>query len=233
MAFGGPGQAGGAARPMTPTRALVLSCSALALLGAAAPAAAQTGAENGTGIYVHGFGGYHLQRDMEFQDTAGKLNIEFEGNYAIGAAVGYKFSRTMSVEGEISYRTAKAEKVTFAGAAQTGKPEVKSTAFMVNGIAQLGRGTFKPYLGLGLGVATLEIERFTGTTFTFLGGDTTELAYQLIAGVAYEVMPKVQLTLDYRYFATAAPEATKSGGGTGEIDPFASHAFLVGVRYNF
>lgn len=224
MAFGGFGAT---------WRAGAAACIA-ALLGAIAPVAAQQQAENGGGgLYVHGFGGYHLQRDIEFNDTVGKLEMEFEGNYAIGAAVGYKVSRTMSVEGEISYRTAKAEKVSFATVNQTAKPEVKSTAFMLNGIAQLGRGTFKPYIGLGIGVATIEMERFTGTTFTFLGGDTTELAYQLIAGVGYEVMPKVQLTLDYRYFATAEPEATKSGGGTASITPFASHSFLVGARYNF
>ena len=88
----------------------------------------------------------------------------------------------------------------------------------------------RPYVGGGLGFAVANLEQdFFGIT-----ADDSDLvaAYQLMAGLGYEISPKATLTFGYRYFTTADPSFQLPISGPFETE-FTSHDFLFGARFRF
>ncbi len=88
----------------------------------------------------------------------------------------------------------------------------------------------RPYLGAGLGfaVAGVEEENIFGATST----DTDLVAaFQLMAGLGFEISPRATLTFGYRYFTTTDPDFLTTFGPL-ETE-FTSHDFLFGARFRF
>ena len=60
-------------------------------------------------------------------------------------------------------------------------------------------------------------------------------AYQLMAGVGWDISDKTELFAEYRYFATDSVGVTTSaatGGIDTELD-YESNNVVIGVRFNF
>ncbi len=73
---------------------------------------------------------------------------------------------------------------------------------MANGIYSFDLGGFRPYAGLGLGLAkhTAEIDTAIDVGGT---GEASVFAYQVLAGVGYPLSDRAEVLLGYRYFGTA------------------------------
>jgi opacity protein-like surface antigen len=73
---------------------------------------------------------------------------------------------------------------------------------MLNGFYDIPRGgRWRPYLGGGIGVG------FVSADFSAAGDDDdTVFAYQVGAGIGYEITPSIIVALDYRFFGTTDPE---------------------------
>jgi len=56
-------------------------------------------------------------------------------------------------------------------------------------------------------------------------------AFQLMAGIGYEISPKATLTFGYRYFTTSDPSFNDAFGAFDT--EFTSHDFLFGARFRF
>jgi OOP family OmpA-OmpF porin len=118
---------------------------------------------------------------------------------------------------------------------------------MVNALIDFDLGPVTIYGGGGLGVANVEWN--LGLTGFGGGADgssfQTLLAYQGIAGLAYNVTPQLAVTAEYRYFSTFEDARPKEFDQIEDAfsTPFTSvdisdislenHSALIGIRYTF
>lgn len=89
---------------------------------------------------------------------------------------------------------------------------------------------FTPYLGGGVGVAH---HRLTNVTLpaTSSNGNRTDLAYNVTAGISYDITNNLLLDVAYRYVDLGF--ARSRGTTPMTIDDLKSHEIKVGMRYHF
>jgi len=126
------------------------------------------------------------------------------------------------VEGEIGYRMFDLDEFTIGGVPIPIDGDVSVITFMANGYYDfdMGNSPLSPYVGLGLGLVYAEVE-FSSPFFGSFKDDDTEGAYQVMAGIGYEISPTTVLTAGYRFFSIF------------ESDPIMVHDFSVGARFMF
>lgn len=90
----------------------------------------------------------------------------------------------------------------------TGDSSVVLQSTMFNLLLRYPEGRIHPYIGIGAGINRTTIS-FSEQTITGDGpgsersGTTTDLAFQVLAGVEYEVGPRLAIGLGYRFFLPA------------------------------
>lgn len=128
---------------------------------------------------------------------------------------------------------------------------VASKSFMISGFYDFGvTSPIKPYLGAGIGVARISmsnVDGSTGLTTTLFPPEANHsiivglsiddnadsvLAYQLGAGVSYDISATVTLAVDYRYFVAPDIVFTDTFGERVSTE-YHSHDFSIGLRYHF
>ena len=142
---------------------------------------------------------------------------------------------------------------------QTNSYRANVTSFVTLANAYIDLGTWNcltPYLGGGIGLANHKLNGFTdngiqdfsvggvaagsGTSFAFAdSASKTNLAWALMAGVAYDVNPNLKLEIGYRYLNMGdAPVASLRGGSaqllgdTVKFKKLDSHDIKIGMRWN-
>jgi outer membrane protein OmpA-like peptidoglycan-associated protein len=118
---------------------------------------------------------------------------------------------------------------------------------MANALIDFDLGPVTIYGGGGLGIANVQWNLNLSGLGGGVDGDSyqTLLAYQGIAGLAYNVTPQLAITAEYRYFSTfedARPDefdqledAFNTPFSSLDISDFSieNHSALIGVRYTF
>lgn len=204
------------------------------LVGLAAPASAN-------GWYASGSFGLSLTEDHEFDTGAGTVETELDSGLVLSGAAGYDYgliSNNVGVRAEIelSYRDASVDSHSVGGTAlpQPGG-DLSSTALMVNALADFNpEGRITPYVGVGLGFAQVQYEGYSIQGVPeVLDDEDTVFAYQLIAGVGYALTQGIDLTAEYRFFATEDPEINATLGDVDTETEYRTQNVLVGARVNF
>ncbi len=204
----------------------------ISLLGFSASAHAQD-SEN----YISFGLGIIATDDTSFQVASGTIDTEFEDDWNYSAAYGwkrggYRYEFELVVgEDEVSSHSLNGGEP-LAGA--TGGTNM--AGILLNGYYDFSTGTaFKPYLGAGLGVAMIEAEDFGVDAIPdVLDDDDTVFAYQIMAGVGYDLSDRTNLFAEYRYLGTESAELTTSvstGSVATDFD-FGSTQLRFGVRIN-
>lgn len=194
-------------------RAIVIICVlSIASISAAAPEV--------PGPYLSVFIGSSIFKDataknLDMQNySAFDEKIRFDPGATFGGTGGYDFG-LVRVEGEFSYKGAGIDTIT----SVTNSYGIRNVdgdfgvyAGMVNAFVDLHNDSrFTPYLGGGVGFATLSLSDtygyvMTGTTthyeLLYLQNDDTVFAYQLGGGVDIALNKHFSLDLGYRYFRT-------------------------------
>lgn len=177
---------------------------AVAVLGGAGAAHAQGfGAGN---WYVKGFGGatWPSSEDVTLRGFGQnfRLDLDYDTGYALGAALGYRYSPNVAFEVEYAYRRADfSGTLNVAGTRFREDGKTKSNSVMLNALYVFdgvgASGAVQPYLGAGLGGAKVDVD-----------GDSTDVvfAYQLIAGVGYDVTPNWTLMGEARWYPPVGPD---------------------------
>jgi outer membrane protein OmpA-like peptidoglycan-associated protein len=152
----------------------------------------------------------------------------------VSGSVGYGFESQFRPEFEIAYRRSTVDKVS-GTAASSGNGFYQSAAFMGNLLYDFDTRTgLTPYFGGGVGGALVSADKAGGVLAgTTLDSEEFVLAYQGIVGMSYEISERLDLTADYRYFGTIAPELKTVGGVNAGDTNYANHNFLIGLRYVF
>ncbi len=190
-------------------------------------------------------------RDLESEFNS-LLRFDSEADYDNGigvyTALGYAFDNNVRGELEFSYRDNDIRHWAGDGLGFSGFPTqldggVRSQSFLANVLYDFNNTSrVTPYVGVGVGGSRMRFE-FNGLNGGAVGGplsvavdDTSyKLAYQGIAGLAFELAENLSLDLSYRYFSVLNPEfdGLLNGVPTNFETDYNSHSAFAGLRWNF
>ena len=198
---------------------------------AAAPAFADEG------WYGRGAVGYGGPGDT---DVSGSLNGEIngKGNWREAVALGYEWADGFRFEGELAQRYNNTGAV---GGFENSLSDFQIWSVMANAMFDFNpEGTYHPYLGVGVGLARVDGSLAgwsagtipvipTPADYVVATGNDTPFAWQVMAGIGWELSERLTLDTEYRYF---------SAGGTDfdpgvSVDALAGHEAWIGLRYSF
>jgi outer membrane protein OmpA-like peptidoglycan-associated protein/outer membrane protein W len=214
------------------TRNWSLRGTAAALAIAAASFSAPAHAD---GFYIGLNGGWNWAQHQKVDVGAlgiagarGTYKAKYDDGYGINGAVGYGWDNGFRTELEIGYKENQFKNALGVGG-MNGRSQVWSA--MANVYYDIPVSfALKPYVGGGLGVANWDAKGgLTNSPFRF-NDDSTDIAWQAIAGVGYNIDPNWTLSLEYRYFETPLGS---SSGPKGIRNDYSTQMALVGLRYNF
>jgi opacity protein-like surface antigen len=225
-------------------RSHLVVIAVLALL--AVPMVASTASAR-PGPYVSGFLGINVNQDADVSSTdfvTGRSfndQVEFDPNIDIGGTAGYDFG-TVRLEGELTYKHAGIKSIT----SRTGgfgfsnvDGDLGAFAMLFNGFFDLNNHSrLTPYLGGGIGFATLHLSDTTGidssgrNVLLYGAGSDTVFAYQVGTGVEIAINRQFSLDVGYRYFATDSARIDSSQAITTRLK-FESHNAALGFRFRF
>ena len=236
----------------------LLSAVAISVLMAAPSLAAA----NDEGWYVRGNVGYGTHDDTDITgDIVG--DIESEGNGAFSVGAGYGFDNNWRLEADVATLFTDLGAINQLPATAS---SLRTTTYMINALYDFDDlGAFKPYIGAGIGLADIDASLIAQDFINTQGNVQTladnaacvafntcgvndsanSLAWQVIAGVGYDVTDNLTWDTQYRYLD--AGSADFDGVGTNFFDgnsvgtaaitaglaSVAAHSILTGFRYRF
>ncbi len=199
-----------------------------------------------TGFYVAVLGGVSFPMNMSttFTDnedapaTISNQDVSLKTGWLAGAKVGYLTpftKRFLAVEFEYNriandFDTGKVYNV--AGTSLTLDGSVKIDAFMLNLVGRYPEGRFHPYIGAGAGYANVQIDSMQSSpagAFFNSDGSKTVFAYQLLAGVDFDITRNWFVGLGYKYFA--ANKVSYKVITVSPTDPGEGHPGSVDAEY--
>jgi opacity protein-like surface antigen len=237
----------------TPARPLFVSvaCCLPAALAFAGPAHAQGEDRAETdGWYLAGAGTVSLLDDApidiavpEIPIPGGVIKTKFAVNtgYGIQVAVGRRFG-SFRLEGEAGYTANHSDHYT-AIIPPTGRiasdGEHNALRLMANGYVDLGHGAIQPYFGGGIGwtrahnrIIAPRAPFPTEAPMRLIDDHTNAFAWQLMAGAAVRLSPRLALTAQYRRF-DAGEILGKDTVNHNFSSRYAGHNIDLGLRVRF
>jgi len=198
------------------------------------------------GVYVRGGAGINWSEDATNTGDGSSLDVEseYDSGLVLQGALGMRLHRNVRGEIEVNYRDNNADSLTvdnlgnFGSLSADADGDVTSWGVMANGYYDFrdlgkaaGNSSVVPYLMGGVGFSEIDADVSAAGT-QLVDDDDSVFAYQLGAGVGYEVKQDVTLDLGYRYFATEDPALTDSTGADFESE-YGNHSVIASVRYSF
>jgi len=191
------------------------------LLFTAVPAA--TAKEAGP-FYVGLYGGWVMADDLELENEGASLDVSLENSWALGAKFGYIIPTVKWLAVELDYAYLAEQGIDEAGA----DGDFKTNNLMLNFIARYPEGKIHPYLGFGLGWSWGDFSATIPGEGSINESDNA-FAWQILAGVNFEITPQWSADIGYRYF-----NAQYELGDDPTVDAtYKVHMFLIGVNFHF
>jgi opacity protein-like surface antigen len=207
----------------------------------------QNQVEVGGNFYARLDGGVLAINDLEASASASasgitatsNFKLSFDPGYSFNGALGYRLNDYLAMEGEIGYASASYSTlegtltVSSGGSsiAVTDSTDVDGSVSLLTGMTNLvltpfGRGDFMPYLGGGVGVASVtdEVNSIGGLQVDY-SDDWTSLTTSAIAGFDYRIGRYSHVGMRYRYLWIDM-DGTDSDAAT-------AHVFSLAYRANF
>lgn len=217
-----------------------LSSAMLATAGAC-PAAA--------GWYVGAQAGASFLQDAENSGSGADITSTTKDGYSVSGITGYRFGNGLRVDAEVGYSRQGFDSLQIRadgglgaafGVGSLNGLTLKTTGH-VSALRLLGNlwydldlgGPVKPYAGGGVGAARIAATNVAVSGVTIVNGSDTVFAFQLGAGLGYEILPAAILSLDYRYFQAVDPKFTDLVLGTSFRSEYRAHDIRLGARYQF
>lgn len=174
-----------------------------------------------------------------FQDAASAdfqdIEIDLDAGHLISGALGYEMDSGLRAEVELLYLHGDTGDIFFPDAPFTFTSEgsMTVTAGMVNAWYSLGGGTISPFIGGGIGLASVSVDVPTppGDPAEVDDSDTV-FAWQLGAGVDIAMSDDMSVVLSYRMLDASGLTFTDSGDDDLDAD-YQNHVVTAGVRFSF
>ena len=188
--------------------------------------------------YMSAFAGWNNTSDTDFDTALGKIDTTFNKGTIWGLSGGYRLDNGVRLEGELSWRDADVDNHKLDGATLDGsKGAVKARSFMANVLYDFNRdGKVQPYIGVGLGYANIDYDRFgVDAVPDVLNDDDGVFAIQGIAGLSIGLSERFDIFGEYRYFKANDPSVTTSeASGAVKTDiSYQPQDFVLGLRLSF
>lgn len=173
--------------------------------------------------------------DTSFQVAPGTIDTEFDDDWNYSAAYGWKRDDyRYEVELVLGEDDVASHKLNGGAPLAGSAGGINMAGVLFNGYYDFSTASaFTPYVGGGVGLAMLEAEDFRVDAIPdVLNDDDTVIAYQLMAGIGYDLSDRTNIFAEYRYFSTESADVTTSTS-TGSIATnfdYASNQFRFGVR---
>jgi opacity protein-like surface antigen len=185
------------------------------------------------GIYVSGSIGSSLLSDSDFREEDDghtiKATVEFESGLTYGGAIGYDFGPGR-VELAVDNRSHKLSQFAdvSAGGIEYGdvsaNGDINAVSAMISGFYDIQLNfPVAPYIGGGAGIAEISIYDKDDSELRYK--HDTVFAYQVAAGITYDIDNESILEVGYRFFATPDPNFGKV-----KLEYY-NHSFVVGLRF--
>ncbi|MBI9081388.1 MAG: outer membrane beta-barrel protein [Pseudodesulfovibrio sp.] len=177
--------------------------------------------------------------------TGASSKFKTDTGMAIGGAIGYNWiDSDLPIRTELEYMYHGDFKYQYSDSNSSLTDKINLHTMMLNGYWDFYNSTsFTPYINGGVGVAWIQEEFSTGTgasaaTISSPKDKTTSnFAFNLGAGVGWNMTESVILDLAYRYnYYGSGKEVTASGTNksiTSQIKDIGTHDVLLGLRYQF
>jgi opacity protein-like surface antigen len=175
-------------------------------------------------FYVGVLGGYVIPDDLKVEGPGGSGDVSLKNSWTLGAKFGYIVPQAKWVAFELEYDYLAKQDVDEAEASG----DFSANNLMVNMIFRYPEGKIHPYVGGGIGWSWCS---FKGSEPGFSVDESDNaFAWQLMAGVNFEITPQWSADLGYRYFSS---KYTINSGGD-DVDVTAkNHMILIGVNFHF
>ena len=183
-------------------------------------------------LYFGVFGGYVAPQDMTWTSkvTGTSADLALDSSGMLGLKMGYILpqARALAFELEWNYmfnQTIPSQVVS--GVRESG--EVALNNFLVNVILRYPEGKIHPYVGGGIGAASMYIqntESIGGVVVNVADETATGFAWQFLAGVNVDLAPNLSADLAYRYFGT------NPGFSLIDVD-YRTQAITFGLNFHF
>jgi opacity protein-like surface antigen len=177
------------------------------------------------------------QRSGESSDTF----TDFKTGFLINGALGYRFG-DFRTDVEFTHFQHAVDAVSAAPTGlRPGDGKVRGNAFMLNLYYDfpIANSRFKPYVGAGVGTYSTRIKNLTNDTLQSFGlvveneQSNNVFAYQLRAGLGYQVSDSVDVFLGYRYFHGNTITFSDTIFGTLKPNGAKLHNIEAGLRFLF
>ena len=162
-------------------------------------------------FYASIFGGAAFVNDFDFISSvdANPGAMSFDPGYSVDGAIGYDFGNGLSVEGQVGYLNAGISGTVYDGNDLVTEGSASITYAMLNAWYGIDLGGVTPFVGAGLGVASLAVDAdFTDFSTASIDDTETTWAAQIGAGLSVDVADNIAVTGRYRYMTTGEVSLT-------------------------
>ncbi|NNC52476.1 MAG: porin family protein, partial [Erythrobacter sp.] len=199
--------------------------------------------------YIGAEFGPMIVEDLDLDVDAGtdEIVVGADTGYDVGGYVGYDFG-AFRLEAEVSYRDADIEDALIgttgiaSGLGPNGRTPsgsyvadggIDALSFMLNGLFDFGSDDgIQAYAGAGIGVARTNVEMAVNVNGPSIDDSSSDLAWQLLAGVRAPLTDNIDVGLRYRMF-TAEDVALVDLGGRDLDGKLRTHSLMGTLSYNF
>jgi opacity protein-like surface antigen len=217
--------------------ATVAAASILLVCGQASAADVDMPAADSMGLYVSVFAGASFPQNVKTQLSGTNYSVDLKTGYLLGGAVGVNITDMVRGEVELSHSRWKAKDYSSTGGA-TGpvSGHMSATYLLANVWLDFENDTaFTPYLGGGAGAGWADANTTFNGNPSGYGDGEMGFAFQLGAGLKYDLTENVSLDLGYRYKSILNVDF-ESSDGTGDVyegGDVKSHNVQLGLTYSF
>ena len=183
-------------------------------------------------LYFGVFGGYVAPQNMNWSSkvTGASADFSLDSSGMVGLKLGYILpqARAVAFEFEWNYMFQQNMPAQNAGAF-TESGNVALNNFLVNLILRYPEGKIHPYVGGGIGGSSVNIqntEALGGAVVNVANETATAFAWQLLAGVNFELAPNLSADLGYRYLGT-------NPSYTAINTTYRAQAVTLGINFHF
>jgi opacity protein-like surface antigen len=197
-------------------------------------------AADSMGMYVSVFAGASFPRDLEtVYGTTIDYTLGLKTGYLIGGAIGMNVTDMIRGEVELSHSRWDANEVSYEGmigGPSTADGSIKATYLLANLWGDFENdSSFTPYVGGGAGVGWADGNVTHGGAAFGHGDGEMGFAFQLGAGVKFDLTDNVLLDLGYRYKSILSVDFDDTSGvfGPWRDGDVNSHNVQLGLTFNF
>ncbi len=159
-------------------------------------------------LYFGVFGGWVIPQSMNWKSnvTGASADLSLDNSGMLGMKVGYILPQARALAFEFEWNYMFQQNIptqVISGVTESGNVSLNN--FLVNAILRYPEGKIHPYVGGGIGGSSVYIkntEAIGGRVVNDASETSTGFAWQLLAGVNFELAPNLSADLTYRYFGT-------------------------------